>query len=155
MAINQRKRQKQLARKAAQASARAKAMRASAARRGPGTLNLLFSARTWPIHEALISDAIQTQKQGTAILSRKLGESIAVALFLIDTGCMGVKSASWRSMGTIDYAGFVARFRGTENLVQARPECLRKLVEGALAYAPCRIALDLKGIFGHPPQRWE
>jgi hypothetical protein len=135
MTINQRKRQKQLARKAAQATARAKAMRTSAARRSLATPNLLLSARSWPIHEALISDAIQTQKQGTAILSRRLGESIAVAVCLVDTGCMGIKSAFWRTMSMTDYADFVARFRRRENLVQARPECLRKLVEGALAYA--------------------
>jgi hypothetical protein len=135
MAINQRKRQKQVARKAAQASARAKAMRTSAARRGVATTDLHPSARTWPVHEALISDAIRTNRQGTVILSRKSGESIAVALFLVDTGCMGIKSAFCRTMSTTAYVDFVARFRGSENLVQARPECLRKLVEGALAYA--------------------
>jgi len=135
MAINQRKRQKQLARKAAQASARVKAMRTSAARRGVATLDFHPSAGTWPIHEALISDAIRTVRQGTVILTRKSGESIAVALFLVDTGCMGIKSAFCRTMSTAAYADFVAGFRGRENLVQASPECLRKLVEGALAYA--------------------
>ena len=69
------------------------------------------------------------------VLSRRLGESIAVALFLVDTGCLGIKSAFWRTMSTAAYADLVARFHGRENLVQARPECLRKLVEGALAYA--------------------
>ena len=135
MAINQRKRQKQLARKAAQANARAKAMRTSAARRGVATLDFHPSAGTWPVHEALISDAIRTSRQGTAILARKSGESIAVALFLVDTGCMGIKSAFCRTMSTAAYADFVAGFRVRENLIQARPECLRKLVEGALAYA--------------------
>jgi hypothetical protein len=110
-------------------------MRASAERRAVATPNLPFSALTWPIHEALISDALQAQKQGTVILSRKSGDSLAVALFLVDTGCMGVKSAFCRTMSANDYADFVARFRGNENLVEARPECLRKLVEGARAYA--------------------
>ena len=135
MAINQRKRQRQIAMKAAQASARGKAMRASAARRALANLDFHPSARTWPVHEALISDAIRTNRQGTVILSRKLGESVAVALFLVDTGCMGIKSAFCRMMSTAAYADFLARFRGSENLIQARPECLRKLVEGALAYA--------------------
>lgn len=135
MAINQRKRQRQQARKAAQASARAKAVRTSATRRGVATPNIHPSARTWPVHEALISDAILTIRQGTVILSRKSGESIAVVLFLVDTGCMGIKSAFWRTLSPAAYADLVAGFRGRENLVQARPECLRKLVEGALAYA--------------------
>ena len=88
-----------------------------------------------PVHEALISDAIWSTRQGTVILSRKLGESIAVAVFLVDAGCMGIKSAFGRTMRAVAYADFLARFRGSENFVQARPECLRKLVEGALAYA--------------------
>ena len=135
MAVNQRKRQRQLARKAAQANARAKAMRASATPSAVATSGFHPSARMWPAHEALISDAIRITRQGTVILSRKLGESIAVAVFLVDTGCMGIKSAFSRTMHAAAYADFLARFRGSENFVQARPECLRKLVEGALAYA--------------------
>jgi hypothetical protein len=135
MTVNQRKRQRQLARKAAQASARAKAVRASATPRAAATSGFHASAHTWPVHEALISDAIRTARQGTVILSRKLGESIAVAVFLVDTGCMGIKSAFGRTMQAAAYADFLARFRGSENFVQAHPECLRKLVEGALAYA--------------------
>ena len=135
MAINQRKRQRQLARKAAQASAKAKATRASATRRAVAALGFPLSARTWPVHEALISDAIQKTRQGTVILSRKSGESIAVAVFLVDTGCMGIKSAFGGSMQAAAYGDFLARFRVGENFVQVRPECLRKLIEGALAYA--------------------
>jgi len=135
MALNQRKRQGQLARKAAQASARAKAMRTSATRRAVATSGFHPSARTWPVHEALISDAIRSTRQGTVILSRKSGESIAVAVFLVDTGCMGIKSAFCRTFHAAAYGDFLARFRGSESFVQARPECLRKLVEGALAYA--------------------
>jgi len=134
MAINQRKRQKQLARKAAQAKAKAKAMRTSATRRSVAAPGFPLSARSWPVHEALISDAIQKTRQGTVILSRKSGESIAVAVLLVDTGCMGIKSAFGRSMQAAAYGDFLARFRVSENFVQARPECLRKLVEGALAY---------------------
>jgi len=81
MAVNQRKRQRQLARKAAQASARAKAVRASVTWRAVATSGFHPSARTWPVHEALISDAIWSTRQGTVILSRKLGESVAVAVF--------------------------------------------------------------------------
>jgi len=134
MTINQRKRQGQLARKAAQASAKAKAMRASATNRVVGAPGFP-SARTWPVHEALISDVIQKTRQGTVILSRKSGESIAVAVFLVDTGCLGIKSAFGRLTHAAAYGDFLARFRDGENFVQARPECLRKLVEGALAYA--------------------
>ena len=98
-------------------------------------LGFPLSARTWPIHEALISEAVQNIRQGTVILSRKSGGSIAVAVFLVDTGCMGIKSAFGRLMRAKTYGDFLKKFRTSENFVQARPECLRKLVEGALAYA--------------------
>ena len=58
-AINRRKRQKQLARKAAQASRKAKAMRVAVARMPGAAPGFPVSARTWPVHEALVSDAIQ------------------------------------------------------------------------------------------------
>jgi len=135
MAINQRKRQKQLARKAAQASRNAKAMRTSAIRRAVGAPGFPLPARIWPVHEALVSDAIQKTRQGTVILSRKSGESIAVAVFLVDTGCMGIKSAFGRLMRASTYGDLLTRFRASENFVQVRPECAMKLIEGALAYA--------------------
>jgi hypothetical protein len=135
MTIDPRKRQKQLARKAAKASAKAKAMRASGVQRAVTTSGFPLSALTWPIHEALISEAVHNIKQGTVILSRKSGESIAVAVFLVDTGCMGIKSAFGRLMRAAVYSDFLAKFRTSENFIAAKPECLRKLVEGALAYA--------------------
>ena len=135
MAVNQRKRQKHLARKAAQASARAKARRSSQARLAVADHGYLLPARTWSVHDAFISDAIQKTRQGTAIFSRKSGESIAVAVFLVDAGCMGVKSAFGRILREAAYSDLLARIRASENLMQARPECVRKLVEGALAYA--------------------
>ena len=135
MAIDRRKRQRQLARKAAKASAKAKAIRVSESRRSMMAFGFPRSARTWSIHEALISEAVQNVKQGTVILSRKSGGSIAVAVFLVDTGCMGVKIAFGRFMRAEIYGDFLKKFRTSESFAQARPECLRKLVEGALAYA--------------------
>jgi hypothetical protein len=135
MTINRQRRQRQLARKAAKAKAKAKAMRASGAPRAVAAPRFPLSARTWPVNDALISEAIQNINQGTVILSRRSGNSIAVAVFLVDTGCMGIKSAFGGVMTAAAYGSFLAKFRTRENLVQARPECLRKLVEGALSFA--------------------
>jgi len=135
MTINPRKKQKQLAKKAAKASAKAKAMRASAAQRVALASGFPLSAPIWPIHEALISESVQNNLQGTVILARKSGESIAIAVFLVDIGCMGIKSAFGRCIGAAAYSDFLQKFRTSENFFAARPECVRKLVEGALAYA--------------------
>ena len=135
MTINPRRRQKQLARKAAKAGAKAKASRASRAQKAAMTSGFPLLVPAWPIHEALISESVQNINQGTVILSRKSGESIGVAVFLVDTGCMGIKSAFGRLMGVAAYSDFLAKFRTSENFIASRPECLRKLVEGALAYA--------------------
>jgi hypothetical protein len=94
-----------------------------------------LSAPTWPIYEALISESVQNINQGTVILSRRSGESIAVAVFLVDTGCMGIKSAFGRVIEASAYGDFLAKFRTSENFIASRPQCLRKLVEEALAYA--------------------
>jgi hypothetical protein len=135
MTINARKKQKQLAKKAAKASARAKATRASEAQRTSLVSGFPPSAPTWPIYEALISESIQSNLQGTAILARKSGESIAIAVFLVDTGCMGIKSAFGRLMDVSAYNAFLEKFGRSENFFKAQPEYLRKLVEEALAYA--------------------
>ncbi len=135
MAINQRKRQKQLARKAAQASAQRKALRTSSTRGSAANSGFPLAAPAWPVYEALVSESIRNLQQGSVILARRSGDSIAVAVLLVDVGCMGVKSAFGRTMHVTAYAGFVARFREREDFVQTRAECLRKLVEGAVAYA--------------------
>jgi len=135
MALNQRRRQKQLARKAAQASARAKALRAGGARRVEAGGSFHPASPAWPVHDAWISDAIRKMRQGTVILSRKLGDAVTVAVFLVDVGCMGVKSAFGRSMHVSTYAEFLERFRGREDLIGSGPACVRKLVEGAVSYA--------------------
>jgi hypothetical protein len=135
MTIDPRKRQRQLARKAAKASAKAKSMRVSGDRRAELAAGIPISTPTWPIHEAFISQSVYDIRQGTAILSRKSGESIAVAVFLVDSGCMGIKSAFRGFMRADAYNDFMAKFRTSEKLIPAHPECLRKLVEGALDYA--------------------
>jgi hypothetical protein len=135
MSTDPRKRQKQLARKAAKASAKAKAYRASKAQKAPMTSGFPLSAQTWPIHEALISESVRNNHLGTVMLSRRSGESIALAVFLVDTGCMGIKSAFGRVMEAAAYGDFLTHFRTSENFIASRPECLRKLVEEALAYA--------------------
>jgi hypothetical protein len=133
MTINPRKRQKQLAKKAARASAKAK--QASGTQRAVTTAGFPISAASWPFYEALISESVQSIKQGTLIFSRKSGDSIAVAVFLVDLGCMGIKSAFGRVMSAADYEYFLNKFRTSENFISARPESLRKLIEGAEAYA--------------------
>jgi len=135
MTINPRKRQKQLARKAARASAKAKTIQASGAQRAMTTTGFPVSAASWPVHEALISESVQSIKQGTVIFSRNSGELIAVAVFLVDTGCLGIKSAFSRVMSATEYDHFMEKFRMSENFIAARPECLRKLIEEAEAYA--------------------
>jgi hypothetical protein len=135
MTINPRKRQKQLAKKAARASAKAKAVQASGAQRIMTTTGFPLSAASWPIHEALISESVQSIKQGTLIFSRKSGESIAVAVFLADIGCLGIKSAFGRVCSVAEYEHLLAKFRTSETFFSARPESLRKLIEGAEDYA--------------------
>jgi len=68
-------------------------------------------------------------------LARKSGASIAVAFCLVEVGCLGVKSAFGRVMNASGYSAYLDRFCEHEKLVRAEAACVRKLVEGAAAYA--------------------
>jgi hypothetical protein len=99
--IDPRKRQKALAREASKRKQRQIALRrqaqferefASSAR------PLLRTAGTWPLHEALVSEDWSDPMQLTQVLvaRRSPAGQVAAGVFLVDQGCLGVKSAFGR-----------------------------------------------------------
>ena len=70
------------------------------------------------------------------ILSRSLPNGdLALAAFLVDVRCLGIKNAFYRIVPPSEYALYVNRMREDAHLEHAHPSCLRKLVEGAVRYA--------------------
>lgn len=134
MAVDPRKRQKQLARKKAKHQSN-KANKQTQALRAAG--RALEAAGTAPILHAFVSDNLWDQGLGYVILSRTLpGGQVAHANFMLDIFCLGVKDAYF-DIGTPEHyratvlEGIGQRF----NLVKIEPAAARKLVEGGVDYA--------------------
>lgn len=134
MAVDPRKRQKQLARKKAKHQSN-KANKQTQALRAVG--RALEAAGTAPILHSFVSDDIWEAGLGYVILSRTLpGGQVAHAAFMLDIFCQGVKDA-YLNIGTPEHyratvlEGIGQRF----NLQKIEPAAARKLVEGGVDYA--------------------
>jgi len=104
----------------------------------------LASAAQAPLHEALVPTGLFEKGMGNLVFSRALPNGrIAMAAFLLDTYCLGVKNAFAAIVDRVEY-GRKLSLRSGERLRPVEAPCLRKLVEGGVAYA-----LDL-GFSPHP-----
>ena len=96
----------------------------------------MAGASRYPIHEVLLQDLIFEQGLGVAILSRRLpDERIAMASFVVDAYCLGVKDATASIMTLFDYREYVDQIELSAPFITAEPASLVKLVEESVAYA--------------------
>ena len=105
---------------------------------------LLSFSRDWaaasraPVVDVLAPCNLFELGIGHVWFSRRLPDGrYAMAGFLVDTFCLGVKNALYKIMETREYQGALERiFSATqEGHEQQHPAYARKLVEGAVAYA--------------------
>ena len=130
MGIDERRRQKKLAKKAAERKAR-QAERKSLVTGGSAKL-----AAQFPIGDCLAPIGLFEEGIGTVVLTRLLpGGEIAVAGFLVDTYCLGAKNALYRVLSLAEYDYYRGQIEAQTPLGRVHPSCLRKLVEGAVRYA--------------------
>lgn len=88
-----------------------------------------------PVHETLVPSNLFEQGLGNLVFSRALPDGrIAMAVFLLDMYCLGVKSAFIAVAGRSEYGLRLSRWSG-ERLQPVQPACFRKLVEGGVEYA--------------------
>jgi hypothetical protein len=128
MNIDPRRRARQLAKKAARRKAQL------AKKKGPGSVAKALIG-SWPIHESYMQSNLFETGIGNVLVSRRMGDQIAVGVFLLDTGCLGVKDAFLTVSSLGDYQSLVDRFQGGENLVFVESEYARKFIEDAAEYA--------------------
>ncbi len=134
MAINPRRRQKQLARRAA----KRKVQVAKKQRGGLSSSHATFQAKMaaqHPLHECLVHVGLFESGLGHVIVSRRLGTQVAGGVFLIDIYCLGAKDAMFGLWSLPDYGAMVERLLRTGDMAELEPACARKLIEGAVAYA--------------------
>jgi hypothetical protein len=98
--------------------------------------SMAVRATTAPIHECLVPVDLFTRGIGNLVISRALADGrIAVAVFLLDVFCLGVKSALYAVVSRDEYARRVRTLSAGEHPQQMQPACFCTLIEGAVAYA--------------------
>ncbi len=146
MAVDPRKRQKKLERR----KAKQKAERRQLARREAGGMPVRFEwASTAPILHCVKGASLGEFGIGPVLISRQLRDgTVAFVEFLLDVYCLGVKDVIMSIAPRGQYQRrMYDELAERDTLIPLKPECARKLVEGAVRYA-----LDL-GIEPHPDFR--
>jgi hypothetical protein len=134
MAVDPRKRQKQLQRRSAKRKDKqqlvTRAKHANIAER-------LAGASKYPVLDCWMTGSLWTQGMGWVLLSRELPNgSVAVAVFLVDPYCLGVKNVIMDVMGRFSYDSKFRQVPGGMGAKQpVSPAKARKFVEDAVAYA--------------------
>jgi hypothetical protein len=134
MPSDPRKRQKKLERRRAKNKAKhqqlVKAKHAGLAER-------LAANASAPFFHSWATESIWTDGIGQVCLSRLLpGGQVAFAIFLVDRYCLGVKDAWANIQSRSDFESHIQRgVRGRLAVRDLMPADVRKLIEGAVAYA--------------------
>jgi hypothetical protein len=136
MALDPRKRQKKLAKRKAQRKEKNKKLLVQQQRQMAYQSNPVAFAARYPIHQCLANATMFAGGMGTVVVSRRAPNGdIVMGTFLLDTFCLGVKSAFGRTLLPHEYDEFIADLRQNELMQAVEPSYARKVVEGALAYA--------------------
>jgi hypothetical protein len=132
MVMDEKRRQRKLARKTA------KRKKALAAKRAeiPGQGSRIAFAADKPLHECLIPRVLYDQGIGNVVISRKMPNgNIAAAFFLVDIYCLGVKNCFFTIIPPGVYAQRIDHLVQKEGAEHAVPACAVKLIKDAVSYA--------------------
>lgn len=151
MTISEQQRQKKLEKKRMKRKLLARSAGASLLAR-----NIAIAYAIYPIYECLATKGMDETGLGTVIWARRIPSgAIAVAAFIVDTFCLGVKNALFKVASAQDYEDRLKPGLGVDQEFEnIHPSCARKLIEGALGYAaalgfaPHRDYQEAKGLFG-------
>lgn len=112
------------------------------------TEKLFLHSVNEPLFQCFASAEMFDVGIGDVLISRRgKGGLIAASVFLVDIFCLGVKNAIFDFMPPPMYEVTLIGLELSVKLIEIPPECARKLVEGAVAYAE-----DL-GFSPHPDYR--
>lgn len=137
MAVNEKRRQKKLARKKANRKAvvSAKKEKASLENMLSGAKAVIV-AKNSPVEECLVRSDIFSDGIGTAIISRRMPNgSLGVGVYLLDVFCLGVKNTFFTVFTEGEYFDRIEAITGNEQMEAIHPSCLRKLVDGCVEFA--------------------
>jgi hypothetical protein len=133
MAIDPRKRQKKQERRAAKRKSK---QRELVQTKTAGIDERLTVATKAPILDCWVTENLWTQGMGYVGLSRQLPDgSVALALFLVDRYCLGVKNALVAIEGRFSHDSRMRELNSQFASAELSAAAARKLVEGAVDYA--------------------
>ncbi|MCX7418553.1 MAG: hypothetical protein NT013_03320 [Planctomycetia bacterium] len=121
-----------------------------------GMFGRMTNPKNWPVISACVTSSLWNQGIGYAAIGRRgpQGQVVGV-VFLLDTYCLGVKDVVLFADTEWHWHELLGRFEKREqSWEEASPECVRKLVDGVVAYAksfgiePHRDWTDAARIFG-------
>jgi hypothetical protein len=135
MSLDEKKRQKKLAKKAAKRKAKLSDRKDSHISGSAGTQDIALALNS-PVHECIIPEGLFEVGIGNILISRKMpGGKVAFSIFLLDVYCLGVKNAYFFIMSQSEYDDKIKSIKQNADFESLSPECVRKLVESAEAYA--------------------
>jgi hypothetical protein len=129
-----RRRQKKLERRSAKRKEKKQVL---GREQNAGLAERLTQATGFPVLDCWIGDSIEEQGIGWVVLSRQLPDGfVAVASFLVDPYCLGVKGAWAEVLARPSYDSKYTRKMHRDLPARTAPPAeARKLLEGAVAYA--------------------
>ncbi len=137
MAIDQKKRQKRIARK----KSKRKAVISSKKRdfsfgEKISLKKAIIVAKNSPIEGCLIRKNIFSEGIGTAIVSRKMPNSrLGIGVFLLDVWCLGVKNTYFSVLSEDEYTDRLKEINVHETLENIHPSCARKLIDQCINFS--------------------
>jgi hypothetical protein len=103
----------------------------------------LRTAEKWPVLTAFAASELWKEGIGYLAIARQEPEGqLAIAAFLVDAYCLGVKNAFWQISTRAEFEQLIERMEKTQNMRSIAPACLVRIVTGAVEYARS---------FGFPP----
>jgi hypothetical protein len=153
MVLDPRKRQQKLERKKAKDRGKAIAKKQQAVK---AHVREVQSIGTGAILDVLIMRDFRARGMAQVVISRSLPhDRVVFASFLLDLFCLGVKDVVFETDTATYYRNtFLEKLYSSFDFDRAKPECARKLIEGAVDYAeslglpPHPDYLKAKAIFG-------
>ncbi|MFQ5770553.1 MAG: hypothetical protein ACE5HX_08460 [bacterium] len=137
MALNAKRRQKKMAKKATKRKARFAYKNKTNESGGIlSAARLIAIAANSPIHQCFIPKSVVESGMGNVVISRKMPDGkIGFSFFLVDSYCLGVKDAFFGVKPQWEFESRINEINHRENFERVHPSCARKLIEEAVAYA--------------------
>lgn len=104
------------------------------------SLSLIYQARAaasaFGVSYCMVTKGIFDIGIGYVILGRTISPTkVATGVFLVDVWCLGIKNAYYAERTHEQLSEMIDKLTGDNPIVDIAPECARKIVDGAIAYA--------------------